>query len=142
EQRVNGVLVTPVAADLARLARLRDGGVPVILVDHEDAEHSFASVSVDDIEGGYLAASHLLATGRRRIAFVGGPTTIRQVAERLEGARRAIGEVADATLELIDMPALSVLQGRAAGEVLRARSAAERPDAVFAANDLLAVGAL
>ena len=40
------------------------------------------------------------------------------------------------------MSALSVLQGRAAGEALRARPAAERPDAVFAANDLLAVGVL
>jgi LacI family transcriptional regulator len=40
------------------------------------------------------------------------------------------------------MAALSVLQGREAGERLRTRPAAERPDAVFAANDLLAVGAL
>jgi LacI family transcriptional regulator len=145
EQRVNGVLVTPVGADLSRLDRLRNGGVPVVLVDHEDAEDSpraLASVSVDDVEGGYLAASHLLSTGRRRIAFVSGPLTIRQVADRLEGARRAVSEVEDATLEVVEMPALTVLQGRAAGEAIRARPAAARPDAVFAANDLLAVGAL
>ncbi|WP_194409569.1 LacI family DNA-binding transcriptional regulator [Microbacterium cremeum] len=142
EQRVNGVLVTPVGGDLARLQRLHDGGVPVILVDHEDAGHVFASVSVDDVEGGRLAASHLLSTGRRRLAFVSGPLSLRQVADRLEGARRAVDEVAGATLEVIEMPALSVLQGRAAGEAIRARPAAERPDAVFAANDLLAVGAL
>jgi LacI family transcriptional regulator len=142
EQRVNGVLVTPVDRDLDRLARLHAGGVPVVLVDHEDAERSFGSVSVDDVEGGYLAVSHLLSTGRRRIAFIGGPGTIRQVADRLEGARRAIGEVVGATLEVVEMSALSVLQGREAGELLRARPAAERPDGVFAANDLLAVGAL
>lgn len=142
EQRVNGVLVTPVGRDLDRLVRLRDGGVPVILVDREDGDGAFASVSVDDIEGGYLAASHLLSIGRRRIAYVGGPTTIRQVADRLEGARRAIGEVPGASLEVIAMPALTVLQGRAAGELLRERRSGERPDAVFAANDLLAVGAL
>lgn len=142
EQRVNGVLVTPVGRDLDRLVRLRDGGVPVILVDREDGEGAFASVSVDDIEGGYLAASHLLSIGRRRIAYVGGPTTIRQVADRLEGARRAVGEVSGASLEVIAMPALTVLQGRAAGELLRERRSGERPDAVFAANDLLAVGAL
>ncbi len=92
EQRVNGVLVTPVD-DLGRLERLRTGGVPVVLVDHEDSERAFGSVSVDDVEGGYLAVSHLLSTGRRRIAFIGGPRTIRQVADRLEGARRAIAEV-------------------------------------------------
>lgn len=142
EQRVNGVLVTPVDTDLARLERLHTGGVPVVLVDHEDAEHRFGSVSVDDVEGGYLAASHLLAKGRRRIAYIGGPPTIRQVADRLDGARRAIAEVAGATIEVIETSALSVLQGREAGELLRGRPAAERPDAVFAANDLLAVGAL
>lgn len=142
EQRVNGVLVTPVDGDLGRFQRLHDGGVPVVLVDHEDAERGFGSVSVDDIEGGHLAASHLLSTGRRRIAFIGGPRTLRQVADRLEGARRAIAEVPEATLEVLEMSALSVLQGREAGELLRARPAAERPDAVFAANDLLAMGVL
>jgi LacI family transcriptional regulator len=142
EQRVNGVLVTPVDGDLGRLERLRTGGVPVVLVDHEDSARTFGSVSVDDVEGGYLAVSHLLSTGRRRVAFIGGPGSIRQVADRLEGARRAIAEVPGATLEVIEMSALSVLQGREAGELLRSRTAADRPDAVFAANDLLAVGAL
>ena len=142
EQRVNGVLVTPVDGDLERLERLRSGGVHVILVDHEDPAGGFASVWVEDVEGGHLAVSHLLSIGRRRIAYVCGPLTIRQVADRLEGARRAVAEIPDATLEVVEMPALSVLQGRAAGETLRVRPAAERPDAVFAANDLLAVGAL
>ena len=142
EQRVNGVLVTPVNGDLSRLDRLRSGGVPVVLVDHEDSARAFASVSVDDVEGGYLAVSHLLSTGRRRIAFVSGPVTIRQVADRLEGARRAVSEVDGATLEVIEMPALLVEQGRAAGEALRARAPHKRPDAVFAANDLLAIGVL
>ena len=142
EQRVNGVLVTPVGGDLDSLARLQTGGVPVVLVDHEDAERRFGSVSVDDVEGGHLAVSHLLSTGRRRIAFVAGPLTIRQVADRLVGARRAIAEAAGATLEVVELPALSVLQGREAGELLRARPADERPDAVFAVNDLLAVGLL
>lgn len=142
EQRVNGVLVTPVGADLDRLDRLRSGGVPVVLVDQEDTRRPFPSVSVDDVEGGYLAVSHLLATGRRRIAFVGGPRSIRQVADRLEGARRAVAEADGAALEVIETAALSVLQGREAGELLRARPVAERPDGVFAANDLLAVGAL
>ena len=142
EQRVNGVLVTPVHGDLDRLDRLRSGGVPVVLVDHEDAERGFASVSVDDVEGGYLAVSHLLSTGRRRVAYIAGPLTIRQVADRLEGARRAIAEVEGATLEVVEMSALTVLQGREAGELLRVRPAGERPDAVFTANDLLAIGVL
>ena len=142
EQRVNGVLVTPATDDLAPLARLRDAGVPVVLVDRETIGGEYLSVAVDDIEGGQLAVSHLLELGRRRVAFIGGPRSLRQVADRLEGARRAVAEVPGATLEVIEMSALSVLQGREAGELLRGRAAADRPDAVFAANDLLAVGAL
>ena len=142
EQRVNGVLITPTAADTARLTRLREAGTPVILVDREMPGGGFPSVSVDDVEGGRLAASHLLSGGRRRLLFLGGPSSIRQVADRLEGARRAVDATADATLEVVETPALTVLQGRAAGLALLERPASRRPDAIFAANDLLAVGAI
>ncbi|MBU4465571.1 MAG: LacI family transcriptional regulator [Actinobacteria bacterium] len=142
EQRVNGVLITPTSDDLSHLERLRDGGTPVILVDREAPDGSFSSVAVDDVEGGYLAASHLASLGRRRLAYLAGPLGIAQVADRLEGARRAVAEHVGATLEVIEMPALSVLQGRAAGVAIIARPPEERPDAIFAANDLLAVGVL
>lgn len=142
EQRVHGVLVTPVGELGSRLARLRDRGIPAVLVDRRSDDGGFSSVSVDDVAGGHLAVRHLLDIGRRRIAFVGGPLAVRQVADRLEGARRAAAEVPDAVLEVIETSALSVLEGRAAGERLRDREHSERPDAVFAANDLLAVGVL
>ncbi|WP_211368125.1 LacI family DNA-binding transcriptional regulator [Microbacterium rhizomatis] len=142
EQRVNGVLVTPVDEDVPRLERLRAGGTPVVLVDRTTDDQSFCSVAVNDVEGGELAAGHLTAIGRRRLVFVGGPPSIRQVADRLEGARRAVAETPGATLEVIEMGALTVLEGRRAGEEIAARPAAERPDAIFAANDLLAVGLL
>lgn len=140
EQRVNGVLITPASGTADKLSRMQDAGTPVVLVDHEIPESSFCSVSVDDVEGGYLAVRHLLEIGRRRIAFIGGPASIAQVANRLRGARRAVDDAADAALEVIEMPALTVLNGRAAGEALVER--AIRPDAIFAANDLLAVGLL
>lgn len=142
EQRVNGVLITPSSNDIDRLARLQTAGIPVVLVDHEVSGAVFCSVSVDDVEGGFLAAQHLLQIGRRRLAFVGGPGSVTQVANRLRGAQRAVDGVPGATLEVILMPALTVLHGRAAGEEISARSELERPDAVFAANDLLAVGLL
>lgn len=142
EQRVNGVLITPASDDIDKLMRVQAAGIPVVLVDHEVAGSAFCSVSVDDVEGGYLAAQHLLQIGRRRLAFVGGPGSIAQVANRLEGAQRAVGEVEGATLEVIGMPALTVLHGRAAGEEIAGRTEGERPDAIFAANDLLAVGLL
>lgn len=139
EQRVNGVLLTPTDLGAPILA---DAGIPLVLVDGELPGGGVSSVTVDDVEGGYLAVSHLLDRGRRRIAFVGGPLSIRQVADRLAGARRALGAAPEATLEVIELPALTVLNGRDAGEAIARRAAEDRPDAVFCANDLLAVGVL
>ncbi|KRB36691.1 LacI family DNA-binding transcriptional regulator [Microbacterium sp. Root180] len=142
QQRVHGVLITPVDEISGRLERLRTRGIPAVLVDRLSEGAEFSSVSVDDVSGGYLAVRHLLDIGRRRIAFVGGPEHVRQVADRLEGARRAVAEEPDAALEVVETSALSVLEGRAVGERLRSRGPDGRPDAVFAANDLLAVGVL
>ena len=142
EQRVAGVLITPVGEDLTRLDRLRRNGTPTVLVDRETKREGFPSVAVDDVAGGYLAVRHLLELGRRHIAFVGGPYTLRQVVDRLAGARRAVAEVPGALLELVGTDSLTVLQGREAGGSLRDRDPRRRPDAVFAANDLLAVGVL
>jgi LacI family transcriptional regulator len=142
EQRLQGVLISPVGEISDRLDRLRLHGIPAVLVDRQIADRSFSSVAVDDVFGGYLAVSHLIDTGRRRIAFVGGPAGIHQVAHRLDGARKAAAEHPDVSLEVIEVTSLSVLQGRAAGERIRERDHADRPDAIFAANDLLAMGVL
>ncbi|MEV8267909.1 LacI family DNA-binding transcriptional regulator [Microbacterium sp. NPDC076911] len=142
QQRVHGVLISPVGNPRDRLTRLRDHGIAAVLVDRPSDGADFSSVSVDDDAGGYMAVRHLLDTGRRRIAFIGGPATMRQVSDRLTGATRAIAEHPGATLEVVPTTALTVFEGRAAGESLRERVPDERPDAVFAANDLLAVGVL
>jgi LacI family transcriptional regulator len=142
EQRVHGVLISPFGDVGARLTRLRSRGTPAVLVDRLSADGTLSSVSVDDVAGGRLAAEHLLAAGRRRLAFVGGPFEIRQVSDRHEGARQAVDVVAGARLEVLETGALTVLEGRRIGEALVARDPADRPDAVFAANDLVAMGLL
>ncbi len=142
EQRAFGVLVTPVAEPPARLQKLQDRGTPVILVDHSSLDRSFPSVSVDDVEGGMIAARHLLESGRRRLAFVGKTTGIHQTSDRLAGARQAVAAVHGATLEVIETETLTVIAGREAGHRIMQRPRGDRPDAIFAANDLVALGAL
>jgi LacI family transcriptional regulator len=140
EQRVRGVLISPYGSIDERLQLLRRRGIPAVLVDRASSDRRFSSVSVDDVAGGRLAATHLLEGGRRRIAFIGGSVGIRQIADRLTGARAAIAAVADATLEVLPTPALTVTEGRRAGRELLA--AGRLPDAVLAANDLVALGVL
>lgn len=142
EQRVFGVLINSVGDAHPRLSQLRSRGTPVVLVDEVSADPSLSSVAVDDVAGGYLAVEHLAALGRRRIAFVGGPHSIRQVADRLLGATRAAGEHGTVTLSTVPTEALTVLAGRSAGELIRNMPRDERPDAIFAANDLVAMGVL
>ncbi|WP_228545866.1 LacI family DNA-binding transcriptional regulator [Microcella flavibacter] len=142
EQRVRGVLISPLGDVSERLARLRSRGTPTVVVDRSVAGSGLSSVSVDDVAGGELAVRHLLEQGRRRIAVLVGRPGIRQVADRLAGARRAAAGVSDATIEVVEADGLTVLDGRRAGEQLLSRSVDARPDAVFAVNDLLAVGVL
>ncbi|MCU1542739.1 MAG: LacI family transcriptional regulator [Microbacteriaceae bacterium] len=142
EQRVHGVLISPFGDITARLERLRQRGIPAVLVDRSSGDASFSSVSVDDLAGGRLAVEHLIAQGRKRIAFVGGPMQIRQVTDRLAGARSAASAHPEVSLEVLEIEALSVLAGRAAGVGIAERPVADRPDAVFAANDLVAMGVL
>ncbi|RFA12939.1 LacI family transcriptional regulator [Subtercola boreus] len=141
-QRTRGVLISPLSSDSTRLAALRSRGIPAVIVDRQLDDPSFSSVSVDDVAGGLAAVTHLLERGFRRIAFVGGPVGLRQVSDRLLGAKRAVSAHPDARLEVIGTSALSVAEGRAAGLAIRARPAGSWPHAIFAANDLLAVGVL
>jgi LacI family transcriptional regulator len=144
EQRVQGILLTPVQALDERITRLQQRGTPVILVDSRSASGGQCSVAVDDVRGGDLAVSHLLQAGHRRIGFVGGPVSIRQVADRRDGAVRALeragGHAGD--LIMIGTAALNWAAGKQAGADLAELGTRERPTGVFCANDLLALGLL
>ncbi|HEX4833580.1 MAG TPA: LacI family DNA-binding transcriptional regulator [Trebonia sp.] len=144
EHRVQGVLITPVVSGGTRLARLQRRGTPVVLVDSRSPSRGQCSVAVDDVLGGDIAVSHLLAAGHERIAYVGGPASIRQVADRYEGALRAMDRAGlpPGHLQLIRVEALNVASGQRAGRQVAALPSGERPTAVFASNDLIALGLL
>lgn len=142
EQRVRGVLISPFGDVSDRLSQIVNRGIAAVLVDRSGDDSTFSSVSVDDVAGGRLAAEHLISCGRTRLAFVGGPFEIQQVTDRHHGAAAAVAEQSGISLEVIGVSALTVLAGRAAGAEIVARSRGDRPDAIFAANDLLAMGLL
>jgi LacI family transcriptional regulator len=144
EHRVQGILITPVAAADEHVARLQRRGTPVVLVDSRSLNRGQCSVSVDDVLGGELAIAHLLEEGHRKIAFVGGPMSLRQVSDRRDGAIRALEEAGRtaADLHVIETTALHVAAGREAGARVAELPADRRPTAMFCANDLLALGAL
>jgi LacI family transcriptional regulator len=101
-------------------------------------------VAVDDVMGGDLAMSHLLEAGHERIAYLAGPASIRQVADRHEGALRAFRRagLAPGDLTVIEADSLNVAAGQRAGASIAAMPAPSRPSAVFCVNDLMALGVL
>jgi len=142
EQRVRGVLIAPLSAADPPLGALTRLGIPVVFLDRhgEDSDHS--SVSVDDVTGGRIAAAHLVERGHRRIAFVGGPSTLRQVSERRQGAEAVVEATEDASMLAISTRGLTFAAGRQAAEDLVMMPTVLRPTAVFTANDLVAIGLL
>lgn len=143
EQQVRGILLAPFGDVLPQLRRLRTAGIASVLVDRFSADGEFSSVSVDSVAGGRLAVEHLIETGRRRIAFIGGPLQLRQMNDRLAGARSAAeNTTARVELEVVPTTSMTVEEGAAAGARILARPRREWPDAVFAGNDLLALGLL
>jgi LacI family transcriptional regulator len=142
EQRVQGILITPVEGVGKRLRQLRQRGIPVVLVDRWASTRSFCSVSVDDVYGGELAATHLVDQGHERIAFVGGPFGFKQVADRHQGAEGVLVAAGLPELVRVETPALNFSSGRAAGASIAELPDGRRPTAAFCANDLLALGVL
>ncbi|MEZ7126717.1 LacI family DNA-binding transcriptional regulator [Nonomuraea sp. AD125B] len=141
EQRVQGILITPVDGENDRLDQLIERGTPAVLLAHVSANLHRCAAAVDDHLGGRMAAEHLLGQGHRKLAFVGGPGGSSQVTGRHKGAAAAVADAGDgATLELIQVPSLSFASGRHAAEHLAALPRRARPTALFCANDTLALG--
>lgn len=138
QQRVTGMIIAPLDGPTARMEQLRRRGMPMVLFDFHSGTSPFCSLALDGRRGGYLAARHLIERGRKHIAFLGGP--LRQVEDRWIGAMAACAETQGVRLSHIDTADQTVGDGRAAGVALRELAAAERPDAIFAANDLLGIG--
>ena len=144
EHRVQGILITPVAGADERLALLQRRGTPVVLVDATSPSGGQCSVAVDDVLGGDVAMSHLIDGGHQRLAYIGGPVSIRQVADRRDGALRALARAGrePSALQMIETRALNVQAGQQAGAAIAAQPASRRPTGAFCANDLIALGLL
>ncbi|WP_394436010.1 LacI family DNA-binding transcriptional regulator [Streptomyces sp. SGAir0957] len=142
EQRVRGALITPADPSGATLRDFRRHGIPYVVVDRVAGDEAGCSVSVDDVSGGALAVRHLVTGGHRSLAYVSGPPHLKQVQDRREGALKALAEAGLDGGALRELPTerLDVAAGRDAGA--RLLGLADRPTAVFCANDLLALGVL
>lgn len=141
EQRLRGVLVSPIGEVETLLARLRERGATAILVDRKGTA-AVSSVSVDEVAGGHLAGQHLVEGGRTHIAYLCGPLGFPQILDRLTGLQEVTQSHPEVTVEIFTASNMTIAEGRRCGELIAGRTQKRRPDAIFACNDLLALGAM
>ena len=134
--RVDGLLVMSPHADADFLSLNLPSSLPAVLVNTARlAGH--ASFAVDNHGGALAMTRHLVRAGRKRIAFIGGPKGNPEAAERLRGYREGLRKGAK---EIVFEGDFTEESGWAAGR--RIAQTRPRPDAVFAGNDMMAIGCL
>ncbi|TDC91074.1 LacI family DNA-binding transcriptional regulator [Actinomadura sp. 7K507] len=137
-QHVDGVLLTSLHAEDPLPARLEANGVPTVLGGRPPGLSPVSYVDVDNRSGAREAVAHLIAGGRRRIATIAGPQDMGVGIDRLAGYREALAEAG--LPEYVEYGDFGEASGIAAAEKLLAAEPAL--DAVFAADDPMALGAL
>lgn len=135
--RVDGLIVLSPHVDAVNLASGLVGRLP-ILVMNGGMDEGTPSIVVDNHGGAVQAVEHLIAAGRRRIAHIAGPTGNLEAESRMAGYMEAMAAAGLPTMVIEG--AFSQASGHDAGVQLAALP--EPPDAVFAGNDNMAVGAM
>jgi DNA-binding LacI/PurR family transcriptional regulator len=140
-QQVDGVLLVGLVSAPESLKGLVGRGLPVVMLDRPVDLPGSATVRVDHKAGGRIATEHLLELGHHHIAHIAGPKELGVSQQRLDGYRRALSSHGVAFEEsLVAEGDFSEDGGyRGIQDLLRART---RFTALFAANDLSAIGAM
>jgi LacI family transcriptional regulator len=141
-ERVGGLIISPApVSDYQELDRLRQQNIPIILLDRCADGFEFDTVRVDNVQGSFMAVSHLLEQGYTRIALIGGTADLTTARERHEGYQKAL-EAAGIPLDktLVKHGDYKKESGyRLARDLMSLR---EPPQAIFAANNLMTLGTL
>ena len=136
--RVDGLIVMAPDLDRSVLREVIPDAVPLVTLS-SPAEPGVDSIEVDDKGGAEAMVRHLHEVGHRRIAFLSGPTAKRCARARLRGFQDAMAAL-PGTVSVVLEGDFGVESGRRAAE--RLLGARRRPDAIFAANDAMALGLL
>jgi LacI family transcriptional regulator len=140
ERKVAGVVVMTSELDTALLSELASRDVSVVFLDLGKPGVHMSNLSVNYESGIEEAISHLVSLGHRDIAFVGGPEPLRSAERRLKAFRSSMRRHLPRAPRRLYHGDFKVEGGRRAAAVMLAER--DRPTAVLAANDLMALGVM
>jgi LacI family transcriptional regulator len=140
-KQIDGLLWTPVQSDRRDLDQLQQASVPFVLLLRQFPDFDADFVGLDNVKSGFLVTTHLLEQGWRRIAHIAGPLHVSSAQDRLQGYRRALKK---AKIEIDDalLAQAPYTIGGGYEAACRLLDQVERPEAIFAATDLQAIGVL
>ncbi|MGD9942083.1 MAG: LacI family DNA-binding transcriptional regulator [Burkholderiaceae bacterium] len=141
ERSVDGVLMMTATAESTALREAVNSGLPVVLINRTVDGVPLDQVESDNRAGGAKVAEYFVGAGRRRIALISGPQSPSTIRNREQGFRErlvALGAPLEGTLTTY-VDGFSYQLGLAAAT--RLLELAHPPDAIFCANDVLALGA-
>jgi LacI family transcriptional regulator len=140
-KQVDGLIVASATERVDLLQRVLDVGVPLVVVDRNLSDLPVSQVLIANEQGGYLAGQYLVELGHQRVGCIGGPSDGNPSWGRVLGFTRALAE---AGLALAPEALVSGDFRYTSGETSM-RTLLERDlglTAVFATNDLMALGAM
>lgn len=138
--RVDGLLVMVPEGDPAQLATALTAALPTVLLDYGAPIGDAPGLALGNYEGARMMTEALLARGYRRIAHVSGPRGNRDAADRQRGFCDAMREVGGEHAPIIIAGEFTEEGGRDAARLLLSCNA--MPEAIFAANDISAIGCM
>jgi LacI family transcriptional regulator len=142
ERRVDGLILMNLLLSDEFVAEAARGGIPIVLIDRPVEGSDLFAVSMDNRAGAEAAMGHLLGHGYRRVAILTGPGDSFDAQHRFEGCRAALGRAGIPESQvLLWKGSFTEKSGRAAIEGWLAQGRA-LPEAIFATNDAMALGAL
>jgi LacI family transcriptional regulator len=140
-RRVDGMVCISIAARPEHIRPVLRRGTPVVWLERMMPGIELDAVFVNNFKGAYDATRHLIELGHRRIGCIMGMVDSQLSDERVAGHRQALADVGlPFEADLLQRGDYMPPSGRAGAEALLARS--DPPTAIFAFNDLMAMGAL
>jgi len=136
-KNVDGVIICPSQQSDESVRTLKKSGIPFALLGRYFPDFDSDFVICDDVNGGYVAARHLLEAGHENIMFVNGTEYVSSSRERLAGIRRAMGEY-DLTLPDERVINLSLEAARDHTIIKDALTANKDCTAIVAFSDMIA----
>jgi LacI family transcriptional regulator, galactose operon repressor len=137
--RVDGLLIMSPHVDADFLHDNLPDSLPAVLMNTAMENANYSTLNIDNYGGAYAMTQHLIERGHRSIAFIAGPDGNFDAGERLNGYRHALARSGVKIEPQVLQGDFTEESGYRAGQQLLA---AKRPDAVFASNDMMAIGCL